>query len=181
MNDHIVIMYVGRILLSIKTMLTKPVGVAMLVPIVASPVFTTVQKSLILLGGLFVADFITGIIASYLEFKRSLPVLPASGKRYVIQSSKLRMSVVKFVFYGLSILTAYGIEIVFVSKEFELHADVKKMSLTTIMIAFCCGIEAYSIFFENIKRMGFDIIEKVKNIFKSGYSVYDTIKNENKE
>lgn len=97
--------------------------------------------------------------------------MPGSGKRYVIQSSKLRLSAVKFITYGLVTLVARGVEWVFVAQEFEPHTSLNKMTLTTMAIGFCCAVEVYSIIFENIKRMGFDIIEEVKKIYKKVMSI----------
>jgi len=172
--------YATKIFISAKIMLSKPFGLVLLLPVVAAPTFTTPQKALILLAGLFVVDFITGITASWMEFRRSLPVLPASGKRYVIQSSKLKLSAVKFIVYGLTALVARGIEWAFIPKEFEPHEALNKMTLTTMAIAFCCCIELYSIVFENFKRMGFDVIQIVKKVFTDGRKVYKIVKDEDK-
>jgi len=170
--------YPLKIFASLKIILSKPAGLLMILPVVAMPALTTPLKALILLGGLFIADFITGILASWVEFKRSLPVLPGSGKRYVIQSSKLRLSGVKFIVYGLGSLIAAGIEWVFIAQEFEPHKALKKLTLTALVIGFFCVIEIYSIVFENIKRMGFDIIQEIRKIFKSGREIYKTVNKE---
>lgn len=170
--------YASKLGLTIKAISSKPFSILVCVPVIALPVYTTPEKAIILLGILFIVDFITGIWASWIEFKKALPVVPGSGKRYVIQSSKLRLSAVKFGTYCIMILGGYGIEWVFVPGEFEPHTRLQKMTLTTIVIAFCCAIEFYSILFENVKRMGYDIIEKVKNMASSGWGVYKSIKNE---
>lgn len=170
--------YFFKLATTIKMMLSKPTSLIVCSPVFVVPVYSTPVKALILLAFFFIVDFITGISASYVEFKRSLPVLPGQGKRYVIQSSKLRLSAVKFGTYCIMILGAYGIEWVFVIQEFEPHANLQKMTLTTIIIAFCCAIELYSILFENVKRMGFDIIQKVKNISKDGWDIFKTVKDE---
>jgi len=169
--------HIAKIAATCKLIFTKPAGVVAAIPAITAAL-STPQKALILLGVLFALDFATGIAASWVEFKKSLPVLPASGKRYVLQSSKLRLSAVKFVTYGMVVIVAYGLEWVFVMQEFEPSTKLQKMSLTTIAIAFCCAIEFYSIFFENTKRMGFDIIQKVKNISKSGWDLYKSVKND---
>lgn len=74
------------------------------------------------------------------------------------------------------ILDAYGIEWVFAPGEIEPFSRLQKMTLTTITIAFCCVIELYSILFENVKRMGFDVIQKIKTISSTGWKVYKNIK-----
>jgi len=179
---YVYMRYPVKIFATLKVILSKPAGAATAVPVVAiMPVLTTPQKALILLGCLFVADFITGILASWVEFKKSLPVLPGSGKRYVIQSAKLKLSGVKFIIYGLGSLIAAGIEWVFIAQEFEPHKALKKLTLTAIVIGFFCVIEIYSIVFENFKRMGFDVIQEIKKIFKSGRDIYKTVNNDKTE
>lgn len=170
--------YLIKLFCVVKVTLSKPVTLIIAIPFIAMPAFTTPQRALIILAGLFIGDFITGIIASWIEFRRSLPVTPGSGKRYVIQSSKLRLSAVKFVTYGMVAIVAFVLEWGFVAGEFEPHASLKKMTLTTMAIGFCCLIETYSIFFENVKRMGFDIIQVVTNIVNKGWKFWKSLKKE---
>ena len=155
----------------------KPLAAVACVPVMIPPAMSTPIKALILLAIFFILDFLTGIGASYVEFKKSLPVLPGSGKRYVLSSSKMRLSVVKFITYGLAALIARGMEWVFIPGEFEPNENLNKMTLTTIVIGICCVIEVYSILFENVKRMGFDLIQKVKQIYKEGWKLYKYVKN----
>lgn len=175
--------YFLKAAITTKALLSKPAGVAVAVPVVAAaPLYTTVEMACGILAVFFVIDFITGILASWVEFKKVPPLVPASGKRYLIQSSKLRMSGVKFICYALAILCAWMLESVFMIKEIPTgHISTKNLTLTTVVIAFFCLIEFYSIFFENIKRAGFDIVQKIKNISRSGWGVYKSIKNEKDE
>lgn len=179
MHDlNVFVKYHNKIVDALDMMALKPL---MLIPIFTLPLLTTTEKTLLFLGFLFVADFITGVAASWVEFRKSLPVLPGSGKRYVFSSSKMRLSGVKFITYGMGIVTAYALECIFLIKEFEPEAlATQKLTLTTIVTLFFCTIEFYSIFFENIKRMGFDIIQKVKTITKAGWGLYKDVKDENK-
>lgn len=138
---------------------------------------TTSQKAAALLGLFFILDFITGILASWIEHTKSDST---TKKGYVIQSAKLRLSAVKFICYALGILCAWGIEMVFVLKRIPTGSiSTQNLTFTTMVIAFFCVIEFYSIFFENIKRMGFDIIQKVKKISSEGWKLFKTLKNEN--
>jgi len=116
------------------------------------------------------------LAASCIEFRKSRKK-PERGKKYVIESSKMRLSAVKFSTYGMGILIAYGLEWVFILEDFNLHSNLHKISLSTLITAFFCVIEFYSIFFENVRRMGFDIIQKIKNISHKGWDIYNTIKN----
>jgi len=151
-------------------------------PAVTVVALSTVQKAALFLVILFVVDFVTGIGASWVEFKKAAPLVPASGKRYLFQSSKARLSIVKGVFYILWTLLWWGVENIFVIKEIPSgHISTENLTLTTYAIAILCAIEFYSIFFENLKRMGFDIIQMVKKISSSGWGLYKTIKNQDNE
>lgn len=175
MELTIFLKYLAKLGVTAKSLSSKPITFITCLPALTFPVFTTPQKALILLGGLFVLDFITGIWGNWIEFKRDWPIDPVTGRRErVIKSAKLRLSAVKFGTYCIMILGAYGIEWVFVPGEFEPHDRLQKMTLTVIVIAFCCVIELYSILFENIKRMGFDIVKKSKKI----WSLYKSVKDE---
>ena len=149
--------------------------------IMVFPSMATPLKALILLGVFFAMDFLTGLGASYIEFKNDVSHYPDDEKRYLLSSSKFRLSIVKFITYGLAALIARGIEWAFIPGEFETNEHLNKMTLTTIVIGICCAIEIYSILFENIKRMGFDIIQKIKTISNEGWRFYKYLKNERTE
>lgn len=172
--------YFIKVAITLKTLLPRPVDIVFKLPIVlTAPLYTTVEMACGILAILFLIDFITGILASWVEFKRVPPLIPASDKKYLIQSAKLRMSGVKFICYALAILCAWMLETVFMIKEIPTgHISTQNLTLTTIVIAFFCLIEFYSIFFENMKRAGFDIIQKIKNISRSGWGVYKSIIND---
>lgn len=171
--------YFMKVAIVLKTLFSKPLDVVISMPIVVTaPLYTTAEMACGILASFFVIDFITGIVASWVEFKRVPALIPTSDKRYLIQSAKLRMSGVKFICYVLAILCAWMFETVFMIKEIPTgHISTQNLTLTTIVIAFFCLIEFYSIFFENIKRAGFDIIEMIKKISHSGWGVYKSIKN----
>jgi len=181
-KDH-AIHYAAKIGQILKTMYYSPVGMAGFIPIIVTGELSTVERALIVLAVLFVVDFITGVWASYVEFKKSLPVLPGSGKRYVVQSSLLTLTAVKFIVYGLTLLVARAIEWAFIAPgiEFEPHTSLNKMTLTTIWAALLCVIEIYSILIENVKRIGFDIIQKIKDISGKGWDLWKSVKNDKTE
>ena len=169
--------YITKIGISPEMIFSSPAGISVVpIGIVAASISTPL-KAMILLAVLFILDFITGIWASWIEF-RNQQIKGSANNKYVVQSAKLRLSAIKFITYGMVILVAYGLEWVFVVQEFKPSDKIENLSLTTIAIIFCCAIEFYSVFFENIKRMGFDIILKIKKIASSGWDLYKTIKND---
>lgn len=184
MEISIYLKYYAKFGTTLKVIASKPSTLIAVTPLVAMPIMTTTHKALILLGGLFVVDFITGIWASYTEEKEKLEIKPKGFMQKlahllnVVSSSKLRLSAVKFVTYSIAALTAKAVEWAFINGDFEPHEKLQRMSLTTIVVAFLCGIEAYSILIENAKRLGFDLIKKIKTISSKGWSLYKSIKNE---
>lgn len=96
----------------------------------------------------------------------------------MIESAKLRLTAVKFTCYAMGVLGAWGIETVFLIQKIPSgYISTENMTFTTIVVGFFCAIEIYSIFFENIKRMGFDIVQKIKNIASVSWKLYKIIKN----
>ncbi|PZR24451.1 MAG: hypothetical protein DI539_00300 [Flavobacterium psychrophilum] len=139
-------------------------------------IFTSSEQQIILLFLCIMLDFITGILASWTESKTNLDL--SQPKKYFIESAKLRLTVIKFVSYSLGILGAWGIETIFLIKKIPLVSiSTKELTLTSYVVCFFCVIEIYSILFENIKRMGFDILQKSKIIISEVWKFYKTLKN----
>lgn len=137
---------------------------------------TKVQQGIIFLGLVIVLDFVTGIAASWIEFKKGDKT--PGQKQYVIESAKLRLTVVKFIFYSIGILSARAIEVIFLLRKIpSSQISIEDLTLTAIITGFFSIIEIYSILFENIKRMGFDIIQKTKIIAIASWKLYNTLKN----
>ena len=82
-----------------------------------------------------------------------------------IQSEKLRKSIIKAVGYVLFILLFHSINHVFQIKSwsFESISDLK-WNLTLGALAGCIASEIWSILFENLKKMGFDLIGILGNL-----------------
>jgi len=188
MNDlGIFILYLKKILLPLKIISAKPMlGIKVAIPAIAAPViaaynlpyFSLFQWSLIVLGILFTIDFVTGVWASYVEYKKAKGLTPANGE-YLITTQKLRLCIVKFISYSLAIALAWVVGFLFTIQEFSLHSAMRKFTLPTIVTISCSIIEVYSIFFENFKRMGYDLIAKIRNIIETIYTIYKIIKNKN--
>jgi phage-related holin len=135
--------------------------------------FSTSQQACAILLISMLFDFITGILAHWIEFKKE-----SIQKKYIIESAKLRLTAVKFTCYAMGILGAWGIETVFLIQKIPSgYISTESLTLTTIITGFFCVIEIYSIFFENIKRMGFDIVQNIKNIALVSWKLYKIIKN----
>ena len=63
MNQHLsLFVYFSKITISAKFMLTKPIGLMVLMPTISLALFSLTEIALMLLGGLFICDFLTGIL-----------------------------------------------------------------------------------------------------------------------
>ena len=122
-------------------------------------VSTNTYLLIILLFGSTILDFITGVIASYVEDKK----VNRDYKAYFIQSNKMRDSVVKSISYMFLIMLTQVFSIIFAIPLITIPIVGIVTSLTTLAFTICISIEVYSVF-ENLKRSGFDIFAKFKNV-----------------
>lgn len=144
------------------------------------PTFTTLQVLLILFFIAYTVDFLTGVLASYIEVKNGTEDKPDTG--FILQSKKMRSSVVKLIGYSLVILLIYTVDSIFFNKGFDFsYLKTKTLTLTEITVCACIAIEAYSAVFENLKRAGFDILGKITTIADSGWKLFRKVKGEGNE
>jgi phosphatidylserine synthase len=164
--------YFLKILISMKSMLSKPTLVYYLVPTVSFALLSNLQLALLLMFTSFFLDFFTGILASWMEQKNN----PKEIKVYLIESAKLRKSVVKAITYALFILLVYFIEKIFFIKMISIESiSSQKLTITIIAVAFCLAIEFFSVI-ENLKRAGFDLIGSFKKMVKNIKNIIATVK-----
>ena len=162
--------YVTGILTSIK----KP---AVLIPTIGIIELSNMQLSILLLFGLLIADWGTGVYAAWINYKKE------NGKGFFKDSEKgfssriWKQSVTKTITYFLFILLTYAIEHIFQIKSFISDYSDLKITITLFAIAISCGIEFYSIFFENLPRAGFSIEDKCTKVFDKVKSIFTKVKN----
>lgn len=167
--------YFLKLGISMKALTHSTTGIVAGTGITAAIVFSPVQKGLGALFFFVVADFITGIIASYFKKKKAELEDPKLKDQGLISSEKLKMSLVKISTYFISILGCWLMESIFFIKKFSFESiSDQELTITLVCIAFCCVIEFWSIVMENFKEMGFDIRKK-------GLAVVSGIKNINKQ
>jgi phage-related holin len=152
-----------------------------LVPVAAVAITVQFQLALLLLFGLMVLDFITGILASYFEREKDKKLATPEAlililSKYLISSEKLKLSGVKFTLYTSTILLAYFIQNIFFIKSFSFGFSDAHFTISIVVVSFWCVVEFYSIVFENFKRMGFDVLAIFFKIFNKYKSTKDKIK-----
>ena len=167
--------YVTGILTSIK----KP---AVLIPTIGVLELTNIQLALSLLFGLLFIDYITGVLANWINHKKKFGTSFWKDSVNGFSSEKWKKSLVKTITYFLFILTTWSIEKVFQIKPFNTsYSNIGNITITLVAIAISCGIEFYSIFFENLPKAGCDIEKKFMKLFDKAKSIFTKVKNFNDE
>ena len=161
---HIISLYVTKMSQSIWHLFSTPLGISVTIPIVSASVASSETEGIYFLGILLFSDFVTGIGASYFEKKEAEKTNPELKKQSLISSEKAKLSVVKIVLYFLAFICANKVDKIFLVKPIDLFIFHKPLSISLIVIGVCCAIEFYSIFFENFKRMGIDILGILKKM-----------------
>ena len=164
--------YVAGILTSIK----KP---SVIIPTIGIIELSNMQLSILLLFVLLTADWGTGVYASWINYKKE------NGKGFFKDSKNgfssriWKQSLTKTITYFLFILLTYAIEYIFQIKSFTSDYSDLKITITLFAIAISCGIEFYSIFFENLPKAGFDIEKNFMKLFDKVKSIFTKVKNFN--
>lgn len=156
-----------------------------LLPVLALPLITTHEHILLFLFGLVVFDFATGIAVSSSEkTKAEIEAKNRSTKEYeilksqrLITSKKLKQTGVKVMLYISSLLVAYWFDSVLKIEHFHFRFSGVDYTVTLIVALWWVVVEIYSIFFENFKDLGFDIL-KVFTKMKEVYMQFKKAKNE---
>ena len=165
--------YITGILTSIK----KPY---VIIPTIGIIELSNMQLSILLLFGLLAADWGTGVYAAWINYKKE------NGKGFFKDSEKgfssriWKQSLTKTITYFLFILSTYAIQHIFQIKSFDSeYSHIKGITITLFAIAISCGIEFYSIFFENLPNAGFNIEDRFLKLFNKIKSIFTKVKNFN--
>ena len=162
--------YVAGILTSIK----KP---SVIIPTIGVIELSNMQLGLWLLFGLITFDYGTGVYASWINYKKENTKGFFKDSENGFSSKLWKQSVTKVITYFLFILSTYAMEHIFQIKSFSSDYSDLKITITLFAIAISCGIEFYSIFFENLPKAGFDIEKKFMELFDKAKSIFTKVKN----
>ena len=180
--------YLVKPFIVIQEILLTPKGIAFAIPTFAGISLLSTQK--LAFGFLFITyllDFVTGVIASFMERikeeKINQQVEKFSLKEKIIyffdniSSDQMRRSIVKGIGYALFILCSYGIQHIFKIKPFTFSFSHLVWDLPLLAVGGAIVIELWSILLENFKRMGFDIVKILLNMFSRAKEVKDEVIN----
>ena len=166
--------YITGILTSIK----KP---SVIIPTIGIIELSNTQLGLWLLFFLLSMDYFTGVYAAWINYKKENTKGFFKDSENGFSSKIWKQSVTKVITYFLFILSTYAIEYIFQVKSFTSDYSDLKITITLFAIAISCGIEFYSIFFENLPKAGFDIENEVMKLFDEAKSIFTKVKNFNDE
>ena len=174
--------YLAKPFIIIQEVITTPKGIAFAIPTLGTISLLSTQR--LAFGFLVIAytlDFITGVIASFIERlreeKKIQEVESFTWKQKVIyffdniSSDQMKRSIVKGIAYSVFILCSHGIQFIFKIKPFSFSFSELVWDLPLIAVAGAIVIELWSILLENFKRMGFDIIKIGLGMFSKAKEV----------
>lgn len=162
--------YIIKFMTTLKSMLFSITGVPILI---ASWFFTLsdAEKGIWTLVVVLFFDFITGCWASWVEHKKNNEKVTV----YFIETSKIRLSLVKLATYFFLILFGWLLTDIFFNKPIQLFLSHKQFAFSELVIGACVAVEIYSNI-ENFKRAGFDILGKLTGFIKRAWGIFNVIK-----
>ena len=169
--------YILKIGVKMKAIMSTPSTAIAGASVVGLTLLTSVQLGIWLLVVFSTFDFLTGVGASWVVKKKAEKLDPELKEKNLISSDKLKLSLVKNFVYFSFILMVHLVEVTFKIKTYKMDfLSEEAMSITLIAIGICCGIEVYSIVFENFKTMGFDLAAKITQTTKAIKKLYSEVK-----
>lgn len=142
-----------------------------LVPVVS------LEGAVTILIYLFIMDFVSGLLASYFEWKKTAP----KGKYFFGQSQgfssdKFKKCFVKGIIYGGFPIVVLKFQQVFLLKNISIAAiSNSEIEVTTVCILVFCANELFSIFWENLPKCGLNIPKLVRNVFTGVKTIKEDI------
>ena len=146
----------------------KPwIGVNVLVPTLVVVPVVDFWGAVFLLVILFSVDLVTGLLASYFEWK----VLPNKSEKWFFgkgegfSSDKFKKMFVKLMIYLGTPLVVQHFQELFMIKNFKYETiSNAEISIATFLILIFCLNEGFSIFHENLPKCGFNLWERIKKM-----------------
>lgn len=166
------ISHIGNLFLKVSELLTSIWGWLVLA-VCQIFMVTGFKAGFIGLGILYFLDLASGVGASWVESKKDQERIKSAP--YFIESKKIRGTLVKAIVYFLFVFASYILYVTFFNGTTGLPMSDKEFNIVSITFALCMSIEIWSIL-ENSKRMGYDVIGKLRKTFKGFWKVVDDVK-----
>jgi len=144
----------------------NPVSLVAIMPAVAVVPVIDIKSASVVLAWMFVADLLSGILASYFDWKKSAPKDKwFFGKGEGFSSDKFKKCFVKAIVYAGAPLMIHKFQVAFMIKNFRYESvSDAEIGISTLLVLVFCLNEGYSIFHENLPKCGINIFDLVKNI-----------------
>jgi len=114
----------------------------------------------------FIGDLLTGLLASFYEWKKSdHKERWFFGKGEGFSSDKAKKMGIKLAVYLLVPQLLVNLQKTLLLKNFKYSTiSDAEFELATIVVLFFCAIEGFSIFHENLPKCGFDLWKSIKKM-----------------
>lgn len=149
------------------------------IPVIAVSQVVSYESVWYLLIWFFLSDLVTGLLASYFEWKESdHKDRWFFGKGEGFSSDKAKKMGVKLVVYLLVPQLLINLQTILLLKNFK-YASISdaEFELATVVVLFFCLIEGFSIFHENLPKCGFDLWKNIRKMI----GFYKEVKKDFKE
>lgn len=125
---------------------------------------------------MFIADFATGLMASYFDWKKSaVKDKWFFGRGEGFSSDKFKKMFAKLIIYLGTPLAVHKFQSTYMIRNFRYETiSEAEFGIATFLILIFCANEGYSIFHENLPRCGINVF----NLFKRVFSLYKSTKKE---
>ena len=156
-----------------KTILQNTISVA---PSAAIATIVDVQSVAGLLVALFLIDLVTGITASYCEWKKLTDRANwfFNWNKGGFSSDKFKKCFIKGMVYGGFPLIVFGFQHVFLFKTISIKSITEsEIDITTACLLVFCANEFFSIFWENLPSCGVNIPKGIKNLITEVKEIKD--------
>ena len=162
-------------------MIKKPISLIAVIPsTIAVSQVVSYEGVWYLLVWFFLSDLVTGLLASYYEWKKSdHKDRWFFGKGEGFSSDKAKKMGVKLAVYLLVPQLLINLQTTLLLKNFKYsRISDAEFELATCVVLFFCLIEGFSIFHENLPKCGFDLWGIVKKILGFAKEVKKEFKEE---
>jgi hypothetical protein len=165
-----------HILISLKKLFSTLQGFSIISVVSFVIALSSIQRAIIALGLVFMLDWITGCLASWIEHKKNNTSIAV----YFFETSKARLSVAKAISYGILILLSWLFTALFFDKKLDLVLSTRQYSIVELTVGVCIAIESWSNI-ENLKRAGFDVVGQFATLMKNIWKIKDSLNNKKDE
>jgi len=173
----LIIPYLHKTIIVFKSLFSQK-GIILIPALAISiPILSTKQHIGLMLIVLIIIDFLTGLAVSKRKKKKAEKLDTALKNKNLFQSKLFKDGTgVKLLLYSLTIFITYWAEYVLKIKTFNISISKIDLNGTLVILLIWVTVELYSIIFENIKDLGFDVLAVLKKIVAVFKSVKKEIK-----